>query len=92
MVGVQLRANEWWKIILRGSFILFQAFMIISFLIPSGPGGYHSSIVDDAFNKFSDIANRKNLYAPKNKDETTNTHGDGSESTTSQHAEHYSQV
>ena len=33
--------------------------------------GYHSSIVDDAFNKFSDIANRKNLYAPKNKDETT---------------------
>ena len=33
--------------------------------------GYHSSIVDDAFNKLSDIANRKNLYAPKNKDETT---------------------
>ena len=33
--------------------------------------GYYSSIVDDAFNKFSDIANRKNLYAPKNKDETT---------------------
>ena len=33
--------------------------------------GYHSSIEDDAFNKFSDIANRKNLYAPKNKDETT---------------------
>ena len=33
--------------------------------------GYHSSIVDDSFNKFSDIANRKNLYAPKNKDETT---------------------
>ena len=33
--------------------------------------GYHSSIVDDAFNKFSDIANRKNLYTPKNKDETT---------------------
>ena len=68
--------------------------------------GYHSSIVDDAFNKFSDIANRKNLYAPKNKDETTNTHGespwelvvsslffgDGSESSTSQHAEHYSHV
>ena len=33
--------------------------------------GYHSSIVDDALKKFSDIANRKNLYAPKNKDETT---------------------
>ena len=33
--------------------------------------GYHSSIVDDAFNKFSDITNRKNLYAPKNKDGTT---------------------
>ena len=59
--------------------------------------GYHSSIVDDAFNKFSDIANRKNLYAPKNKDETTTclipmVNGDGSESSTSQHGEHYPQV
>ena len=33
--------------------------------------GYHSSIVDDAFDKFSDIANRENLHAPKNNDVRT---------------------
>ena len=33
--------------------------------------GYHASLIEDAFDKFSDIANRKNLYALKDKNEST---------------------
>ena len=60
--------------------------------------GYHSSLIENAFNKFSDLANRKDLYSLKeNNDKTTclilfNTHGDGPESSTSQHGQYYSQI
>jgi len=33
--------------------------------------GYHPSIINDAFDKFSDLTYRKNLYALKDKDDTT---------------------
>ena len=56
--------------------------------------GYHSSIEDDAFNKFSDIAKGKTCMPLKirMRRHLSNTHGDGSESSTSQHGEHYSQA
>ena len=33
--------------------------------------GYHSSLIENAFNKFSDLANRKDLYSLKEKNDKT---------------------